>query len=57
MPADWILTNGRVLILDTRRSVAAALAIQGESILATGSMRSVAPVTVARACSICGAPR
>ena len=41
MAADWILTNGRVLTLDLRRPVAAALAIRGESILATGSMADI----------------
>ena len=41
MAADWIFTNGRVLTLDPRRPVAAALAIQGESILTTGSTADV----------------
>src|SRR5215212_8589296 len=36
-PADTILVNGKILTLDERSSVTQAIAIRGDSIIATGA--------------------
>ncbi len=41
-PADIILTNGKVVTVDDRFSIASAIAIRGERIVAVGSDRDVA---------------
>ena len=50
-PADIVLTNGRVITLDAKSSVASAIAIRGETITAVGDDASVkalaGPATVA----------
>jgi predicted amidohydrolase YtcJ len=41
--ADWIFDNGRVLTLDARRPVAAALAVTGARVVATGTRADMKP--------------
>ena len=41
-PADIILSNGKVVTVDDRFSIASAIAIRGERIVAVGSDRDVA---------------
>jgi predicted amidohydrolase YtcJ len=44
-PADIILSNGKVVTVDDRFSIASAVAIRGERIVAVGSNRDVAAFT------------
>ena len=44
-PADTILLNGKVVTLDTRSTIAEALAIRGDRIVATGTADHVRPHT------------
>lgn len=36
-PADIILTNGKIITVDTQFSIAQAVAVRGESIVAVGT--------------------
>ena len=44
-PADTILLNGKIVTLDTRSTIAEALAIRGDRIIATGTAADVRPHT------------